>query len=218
MTRQRMTSYLEGHFRYWTMNPWNRATSYARNIKIHRMKWKSRELESSAYGFLDVAEAYAGMRILLEEFAERHDHAWRIIFNGRSNGYLVMVSGGYNEHFIADPGMKPGSRDYSDHVGRWFTYGEALENGWIGKKYRRFFLQPGKGCGDDGTFDDWDMDALKGRARLVRDFDMTCDKAVCAFQDFVENHDTRMVEVPATRTVKVAVPRNRYGERKIETH
>ena len=182
MTREKMIGYLESHFRYWTMNAWNRSESYAFNVKIHRMKWKSRVLELKAYDFLDVHEAYDGMRELTEEFAEHHDFSWRIIFNGRSGGYLVLVAGGYKEHYIADPGMKPGSRGYSDHVGRWFSYGEALENGWIGKKYRRFFLQPGRGCDDGETFDDWDMDALKGRVGLVRDFDTACENAVRAFQ------------------------------------
>lgn len=32
-----MIDYLKNHFRYDTMNSWNRATSYANNVKIHRV-------------------------------------------------------------------------------------------------------------------------------------------------------------------------------------
>ena len=36
-SRSAMVDYLQGHERYNTMNSWNRLTSYANNIKIHRL-------------------------------------------------------------------------------------------------------------------------------------------------------------------------------------
>ena len=36
-TREEMISSLEKHFRYFTMNSWNRSTSYARNVKIRSL-------------------------------------------------------------------------------------------------------------------------------------------------------------------------------------
>jgi hypothetical protein len=36
-SRAAMTAYLKNHFRYHTMNSWNRSTSYACNLKVNRL-------------------------------------------------------------------------------------------------------------------------------------------------------------------------------------
>ena len=36
-SREQMERYLADHFRYPTMNSWNNSTSYANNVKIHRL-------------------------------------------------------------------------------------------------------------------------------------------------------------------------------------
>lgn len=36
-SREEMTTYLAGHFRYNTMNSWNRSTSYACNMKLYNL-------------------------------------------------------------------------------------------------------------------------------------------------------------------------------------
>ena len=35
--RESMVKFLKNHFRYNTMNSWNRSTSYANNIKLHQI-------------------------------------------------------------------------------------------------------------------------------------------------------------------------------------
>lgn len=37
-SRSAMADFLQSHFRYPTMNSWNRSTSYACNLKIHNLK------------------------------------------------------------------------------------------------------------------------------------------------------------------------------------
>ena len=44
-SRKAMTEYLENHFRYYTMNSWNIATSYACNLKIHSLGLEYRIVE-----------------------------------------------------------------------------------------------------------------------------------------------------------------------------
>ncbi len=207
MTKQQMTDYLRNHFRYDTMNSWNQATSYAVNVKLHRLKWKTPELANAAYEFLDIREAYDDCNAILRDFALRHDWQWQICFNGRSSGYLVLIHGGYKLLKIAPADMKPGDRHYSDRIGRWFDYEEARDKGWLGKDWKQIYTRPGMSVDHCETFDDWDMDALRVRVALVREFDNVCENAVRAFQDFVELHDTVVIEVPSTSRVKVAVPR-----------
>lgn len=36
-SRKAMIDYLEDHFRYFTMNSWNRSQSYACNLKIYKL-------------------------------------------------------------------------------------------------------------------------------------------------------------------------------------
>ena len=35
--RETMIAFLKKHFRYYTMNSWNKSTSYAKNIKLHNV-------------------------------------------------------------------------------------------------------------------------------------------------------------------------------------
>ena len=99
-TRKEMIAYLKNHFRYDTMNSWNRSTSYARCVKIHRLDFPSQEIETMAYDFLDIEEAYSDIRRLMREFAERYDYRWQMGFNGRSGGYLVLSYIKSLEHFV----------------------------------------------------------------------------------------------------------------------
>ena len=36
-SRKAMTTFLENHFRYPTMNSWNNSTSYANNMKVYKL-------------------------------------------------------------------------------------------------------------------------------------------------------------------------------------
>ena len=47
-SREAMTGFLARHYRYNTMNSWNRSTSYANNVKIQNLDIPS-ELQDLAY-------------------------------------------------------------------------------------------------------------------------------------------------------------------------
>lgn len=93
-TRKEMIDYLENHFRYDTMNGWNRATSYARCVKFRNINFPDRNTEDRAYEMLELEETFDDVNYFLNEFAERHNYQYQIGFNGRSGGYLVLYQGG----------------------------------------------------------------------------------------------------------------------------
>lgn len=89
--KKEMIEYLSAHFRYHTLRSWNRMTSYAHNIKIYNLPWKSRDDESKAYDLVSTAKTAQILEKHLLEFNRRTDYRHSIISNGRSGGYLVMV-------------------------------------------------------------------------------------------------------------------------------
>jgi hypothetical protein len=89
-TKKAMVAYLCDHFRYHTMNSWNRATSYAACIKLHKIM----PGDLDGYAFLQTDEAFREGNEIIEEFSRRWHHEWQIGSNGRSGGYLVLYKGG----------------------------------------------------------------------------------------------------------------------------
>ena len=92
-SRKEMMAYLEGHFRYDTMNSWNRSTSYAVNVKMGRISFPDRDTENAAYDWVFYHEEFnsplEAAKDVLREFTQRNCD-WGIGFNGRSSGYLVL--------------------------------------------------------------------------------------------------------------------------------
>jgi len=110
----RMIAYVSGHFRYWTGNSWNQSTSYAHNVKIPRLGLDS-ETRDKCYAALDIPQAFDEVNEILEDFAVRHNYAWKISFNDRSGGYLVLYQGGVkdNKSFVY-PVRGVGEMDWVD--------------------------------------------------------------------------------------------------------
>lgn len=92
--RKAMCSFLQGHSRYFTMNACNRSTSYANNVKIHRLELPA-SIRDRAYRMLEVDEYHWEVEDILEEWAATYDQRWQAGFNGRSGGYLVLYQGGW---------------------------------------------------------------------------------------------------------------------------
>jgi len=92
-SRKGMVAFLHEHPRYDTMNSWNRSTSYAHCIKIHRLGLDY-DTTQACFEMLDVQEAYLDFSEVLRDFENRHTHRWQIVQNGRSGGYLVLIHGG----------------------------------------------------------------------------------------------------------------------------
>jgi len=92
LRKSEMKDYLINHFRYWTMNSWNRSTSYARNVKIYNVI--PPEYQDKAFELLDVEEYWYVIRSLIRGWQKEHRYQWQIGFNGRSGEYLVLYKGG----------------------------------------------------------------------------------------------------------------------------
>lgn len=96
LTREEMIEFLRDHFRYNSMNSWNRSTSYARNVKLHRLDL-TREQENRAYEIIQADGAYDKINGIIRDFGVTNDYRYQIGFNGRSGGYLVLYRGGKND-------------------------------------------------------------------------------------------------------------------------
>ena len=75
-SRKQMTDYLQTHFRYDTMNSWNWATSYACNLKIHKLGL-SYDIESKLYDLMQCQEFFDAQRELMDAFNEAHQFRWQ---------------------------------------------------------------------------------------------------------------------------------------------
>lgn len=132
-TRVAMIAYLGNHFRYDTMNSWNRGTSFARNIKVNRLTFPDHETCLRAFNLLSVEEAYGEFDEILREFVLRHEYAWQIGRNGRSGGYLVLYSGGRKDTGYKSYCPSCGQRNYKK-VPSWNGQPETPED-----KFRAYF-------------------------------------------------------------------------------
>ncbi len=97
-----MTQYLTTHFRYPTLNSWNRSTSYACNLKITHLGL-SPEVVDKLFDMIQTQEFFDAMDECKWEFAAKHNYLWQAGMNGRSGGYLVLYQGekrpsGYKSH------------------------------------------------------------------------------------------------------------------------
>lgn len=93
-SRSAMVEFLTKHYRYDTMSSWNRSTSYAQCVKLHRLGLNSQQLDA-AYGILDVEEYWREIDSPIHEFTEKMNGAYTIGSNGRSGGYLVLYESQY---------------------------------------------------------------------------------------------------------------------------
>lgn len=96
MNRKQKIEYLKSHFRYFTMNSWNRSTSYACKVKIY--DFVSRDLQDKAFEIMEQGIVYLSINTMLDDWAREYDYKWQIGFNGRSDGYLVLYQGGKHEN------------------------------------------------------------------------------------------------------------------------
>lgn len=156
-SREDMIDYLVNHFRYNTMNHWNRCTSYANNVKIHTLQIP-RDLYEHAWELLEESWVYAEIEQLLYSWAWDLDFSYQVGFNGRSGGYLVLYNGSY----------EIGTR--SDGVTTFF----------------KPVTQIGVGIDEDEEcFYEWDIESIRERVRLVQSFDRICDRCRELFISFL---------------------------------
>ena len=91
-SRDDMIQYLLRHFRYDTMNSWNRSTSYACNLKLYRLGLDTNTVEK-LYDMLETQEFFDSQQLLRQQFGREHEYRWQAAMNGKSGGYLVLYQG-----------------------------------------------------------------------------------------------------------------------------
>jgi hypothetical protein len=204
--RDEMIAFLKNHFRYDTMNSWNLSTSYAATVKLYKLDWPSNDLEARAYDFLDIEEAYFGIKRLFSAFAKSHDYRWQANFNGRSSGYIVLYQG------------KREATDYKtrcDVCGRltWYATEQACKvsgcNGTLlllEEPAYQISVFPGKSTDENEDFTEWEGYDLAQRVGLVWEFDELVRACEKEFITFVTNHGVVEKEILVPRTVRVARP------------
>ena len=119
--RESLAKFLKNHFRYHTINPWNRSTSYANNIKLYNIDKPDGIDNDKCYDMLGITQWQGKLSDMLEDFGRRHDWLWQAGINGRSGGYIVLYQGG----------IKPsGYKSYCTHCSQ-MNY-QAVAEGEVG--------------------------------------------------------------------------------------
>ena len=203
-SRAEMTAYLSGHFRYNTMNSWNRSTSYACNMKLYKLGL-DRGTEDKLWDMIQVPEFYERLNERIEDFNRQHHYLWQAGWNGRSGGYLVLYQGGTKPSGYRSYCTKCGQKNYTSvaETGNWCgVCNEEARVDYI-KPPMQIFSFPGRDVDMDEDFEDWSLYELQQRTELVQEFDRLADDIVAEALYIAQNHsvEERTVYMPTTELV-----------------
>ena len=209
-----MRKFLSGHARYWTMNSWNRSSSYAVNIKVGGLRMTSAEL-TACYDLLSCRDCleYSGFNDVLRDFDIAHDYDWQIGTNGRSGGYAVLYRGGRKPSGYLSWCLLCGQKCYEAVAERGNRCGSCGENSRVNFDAPHTVIEvyPGKGVddGSSGVADNGTCE-IRERFKLVWEFDVAVEKAVAAFVAAAVGSTVVEREIPrGVETVNVAIPKSK---------
>lgn len=115
VSRKDMIAFLSNHPRYFTMNSWNRCTSYANNVKLYNLNLPE-DVKDKAYSFL-CAECPEWQYYLADKFFMFEvNTGYHVGFNGRSDGYLVLYQ---TESYGTDKKVRMCSMDADNDFDDW---------------------------------------------------------------------------------------------------
>lgn len=206
-SRKEMTDFLSGHFRYTTMNSWNRATSYACNLRVDRLGLTF-NIVLKLLDMLGTQEFFDIRQELLEGFNLAHNYRWQAAFNGRSGGYLVLYQGELKLSSYLSYCTNCGQRNCRS------VQETGKKCGCCGKPTRIDYRSPpkqaisfpGRGTDMDEDFEEWSISELRERVKLVQALDSLADDLVSQAIRMVSEYGVVEEEyfVPQTRRVLVA--------------
>ena len=155
-----MWEFLSNHFTYNTMNSWNGLKSIANNVKLYKLNLKGDWTNVIRY-LTDVGDC-GGLQMQIDEelreFDEKFYPNYRVGFNGRSNGYLVLYNGDNNRSVLPD------CLDYD-------TYEDfKTEAHWDGYRVTDFDRE------------------LREAVEVVREFDKLCDRLRDLVDDYSQRN------------------------------
>lgn len=208
--KKEMIDFLANHFRYHTLNSWNNSTSYANNVKIYNLGL-TKEQEDKFYEMRNSDEDFYSMfEYPLFDFEREHHYKWQIAFNGRDGGYLVLYQGNQEDSGYKSYCTECGQKNYK-------TVEESGNNvcGKCGAHARVNFDQPnmrivtysGRSTDMGEDFEDWTIDELRKRVKLVQEFDKACDDTLMALIDILDSCEIKEEVITVTTKVKKIVNR-----------
>ena len=207
--KKTMTTFLQQHFRYHTMNSWNRSTSYANNIKLHHIAKPGDVDDDTWWELFGITEWQEKLGDMLDDFGRKYEWRWQAGINGRSGGYVVLYRGG----------IKPsGYKSHCTHCGQK-NY-ETVAEGQIGicgrcdakarinfkQTHMQVFTWPGKDADMSEDFEGWTLSELRERVELVQDFDRQCDTIASEYVDLCKNYRITEEEILVPKMIKVLEP------------
>ncbi len=203
-SRKAMTDFLQNHFRYDTMNGWNKSTSYANNLKVHEIGL-SFEQEMKLLNIIGCDGAYDSINDLIWQFGNDHDWKWQAGFNGRSGGYLVLYRGGTRQSEYKSYCISCGQRNYTS------VKETGCKCGKCGRESRKDYEKPpieiltypGKDVDMSEDLEDWSMKDLRERVQLVEEFDKLCDEIISKAAYMADNYEVAEEEVEVTEIHRV---------------
>lgn len=142
-----MWMFLHEHFTYYTMSSWNRHKSIANNVKLYNLDLDGDWTVVMRYLFDE--EDCGGLQLAIDEEIrafEESNPAFKISFNGRSNGYLVLYNAENNLSILPECLDYDSYEDFKADVK---DYGYTLSD---------YFLE------------------LRQATEIVREFDKLCDR------------------------------------------
>lgn len=146
-----MWNFLSNHFTYNTMNSWNGLKSIANNVKLYKLNLAGDWAVVLRY-LTDAADS-GGLQDIIDgemrAFDEKYYPNYRVGFNGRSNGYLVLYNGDNNRSVL--PNCVTDYDSYAD-------FKEDVKAGYNGYRVSDFNYE------------------LREAVEVVRDFDRLCDR------------------------------------------
>ena len=150
-----MFEFINGHFKYDTMNSWNRLKSIANNVKLYNLDLDGDWCTASDYIFDE--EDIGGLQTEICDMIRNweYDHpGYSLGFNGRSAGYLVIYNkerdGRVNFRDIL-PECLTGYDTYED-------WKQSIKEGWYGECVKDY------------------LPTLREYTKLIQDFDKLCDE------------------------------------------
>jgi ribosomal protein L37E len=196
--RKAMVDFLTGHFRYNTMNGWNQATSYAAKVKIY--DFVPRELQDRAFEIIGVDDSYDPINDIINEWGEEQGYSYQAGFNGRSSGYIVMYTGGSKPSEYKRICLVCGQKNYKSETTKCGRCGaEAMQD----YKGIETFTYSGRGLDMGETFEDWTMDALRERVKIVQSFDAMVERCKAEFLSLCKTFKVVEKEIQVTKKIKV---------------
>lgn len=192
-SRPAMAGFLMDHFRYHTMNSWNRSRSFANCIKVTELDLPD-DVQRVMFDALDHEHLHDELQPVLDAFSERWNHNYGIGFNGRSAGYLVLYGmdckdSGFESqcghcHSLlktkVDPRLEP--------IGLCPRCRRPQVRN-LKKRVLRYSLNC-KGYGEDFYLSDlmdeeqYSLETLADEVTFIQDFDKTCSDYVEGFIDW----------------------------------